>query len=106
LELDEFEVPYAVFFTNRRTILALLNNFISAVAMLFLTPILVPHLVKHQHMKEIDAGSALGLCWLTYVVGCPFAAKFYHVTHRRSGIVMSMTLVACGLFLIGPSQVL
>merc|ERR1740139_1337753 len=59
-----------------------------------------------MEVKEMDAGSALALCWLTYVVGCPFVAKLYQLTDRKTCMVLSMALCAASFVLIGPSQVI
>ena len=95
-------MPYSVFLTNRRTFLALMNNFIAGAAILYPTATTVPHLIN-AGVKEMDAGSALALCWLTYVVGCPFVAKLYQLTDRKTCMVLSMALCAASFVLIGPS---
>lgn len=66
-------VPYSVFFKNKRSLTIMVVNFSVQIFMVFFGPILVPQLIK-LGLSQANAGYGCAICWLSYAIGCPIFA--------------------------------
>ena len=74
---EDLTVPYSLFFTNKRSLVAIFINFTSGLVLLYFGPVLVPYLVKQCGVAEDIAGYGVAVCWLMYSVACPVAGWMY-----------------------------